>query len=450
MRLRILAAAFVALAFVSAVPASPPPSRPPNIVLIVTDDMGYADIGPFGSTNHRTPALDRMAREGMKLTSFYAAPVCSPSRAQILTGAYAQRVSIPFVVLPDYRHGLHPDERTVPEYLRDRGYITMAIGKWHLGHEPPHLPTRHGFDHYFGLPYDRRIKLPLMRDDEVVEVLEGDDRDTPIERFTDEAVRFISARRDRPFFLYFAHTATHIPLHPGKRFRGRSPHGLYADWVEEVDWSVGRVLDALREQKLADDTLVIFTSDNGPWLPYGSEAGTAEPLRGGKGSTWEGGVRVPLIAWWPGHVPANAVRDAVAGNIDFLPTFVSLAGGPVPTRPKIDGRDLSPLLLGQSETSPHEAYFLYNVHRLEAVRSGPWKLALGPQIENLGDEHFPADAFSLAPRLYNLDTDIAEQTDVAARHPDVVARLQQHAEAMIRDLGDGSPGPGVRPAARAN
>lgn len=449
MRIRLFAAAFVAFGLVSSGVASAPNPRGPNIVLIVTDDMGYADIGPFGSQKHRTPELDRMAREGMKLTSFYGAPVCSPSRAQILTGAYAQRVSIPFVVLPDDRHGLHPDERTVAEYLKDQGYATMAIGKWHLGYQAQHLPTHHGFNHYFGLPYDRRIKLPLMRDDRIVDVLEGDARDTPTERFTDEAVRFISEHRERPFFLYLAHTATHIPMHPGKRFRGQSPHGLYADWVEEVDWSVGRVLEALRHEKLAANTLVIFTSDNGPWLPYGAEAGTAEPLRGGKGSTWEGGVRVPTIAWWPGRVPANTLRSAVAGNIDFLPTFVSLAGGTVPSTPKIDGRDLSSLLLGEAETSPHEAYFLYNVHRLEAIRSDEWKLALEPQIENLGEKHFPADASSPAPRLYNLDTDIGERTNVAAQHPDIVARLQRHAERMSRDLGHGAPGPGVRPAAHA-
>ena len=422
---------------------------PPNFVLILADDMGYADIGPFGSTLHRTPALDRMAREGMKLTSFYAAPVCSPSRAQVLTGSYAQRVSVPFVVLPDDRHGLHPDERTLPELLRERGYATMAIGKWHLGHAPQHLPTHHGFDRYFGLPYDRRIRLPLMRDDTVVETLEGDERNTQTARFTDEALRFIAEQRTRPFFLYFAATAVHVPLLPGKNFQGKSANGPYGDWVEELDASVGRILEALRENGLEENTLVIFTSDNGPWLPYGAEAGTAGPLRGGKGSTWEGGVRVPALARWPGRIPAGAVSDAAIGLIDLLPTFVSLAGAPIPEAPRIDGRDLSPLLLGDNVVSPHEAWFFYNVDRLEAVRSGPWKLALRPQIENLGDPQFPPDAAGSSARLYNLNTDLGERTDLAARHPHVVRRLQRLASAMARDLGDGAPGPGVRPAARA-
>lgn len=438
------------------------PARPPNVVLILVDDLGYGDIGPFGATQIRTPALDRMAREGMTFTHFYGASVCSPARAQILTGAYAQRVSIPFVVLPDDRHGLNPAEVTLPERLQALDYATLCIGKWHLGDKPPHLPTHHGFDDYFGLPYDRRIKLPLMRGDQVVRMLEGDDRDRSVELFTAEAERFIRDHRERPFFLYFAHTAVHVPLHPGRDFRGRSSRGLYGDWVEEVDWSVGRVLDALESSGLASNTLVIFTSDNGPWLPYGDEAGTAGPLRGGKGSTWEGGVRVPTIAWWPGRVPAATTRSAVAGTIDLLPTLVTLAGGrvgadgrgtgaPSDMKPRpIDGKDLSPLLFGTSTESPHEAYYYYNVHNLEAVRAGAWKLALRPQIENLGDEHFPPDAAGLQPRLYNLDTDPGERHDVASEHPDVVQRLQGYADTMARDLGDGMPGPGARPAAYAD
>ena len=446
MKTTLLSAAFVCAAGVIAAEPTPPP----NLVLILVDDLGYGDIGPFGATKIRTPALDRMAREGMTLTSFYAAPVCSPSRAQILTGAYAQRVSIPFVVLPDDRHGLNPSEVTLPEQLQTLGYKTHCLGKWHLGDKAPHLPTRHGFDDYFGLPYDRRKQLPLMRGDEVVQVLEGDDRDRGVELFTDDAVRFIHRHRERPFFLYFAHTAVHVPLHPGHRFQGRSAAGRYGDWVEEVDWSVGRILETLQSLDLASNTLVIFTSDNGPWLPYGEEAGTAGPLRGGKGSTWEGGVRVPTLAWWPGRVPAGTTCDAVAGTIDLLPTFVALAGGAVPAQPRIDGEDLTPLLLGQTRASPHEAYYYYNVHDLEAVRSGPWKLALRPQVENLGSRIYPPDADEAAPRLYHLDTDVGERHNVASRHPEVVRRLQAYATAMARDLGDGTPGPGVRAAAVAD
>lgn len=421
----------------------------PNIVLILIDDLGYGDIGPFGSMKNRTPALDRMAREGTKFTSFYGAPVCSPARAQVLTGSYAQRVSIPRPILPDEKHGLNHTEQTVAEHLKSAGYQTMCVGKWHLGYEPEFLPTHHGFDHYFGLPYDRRIKLPLMRDDQVIEVLEGDARDTSTERYTEEAVRFIGENRTRPFFLYFAHSAVHVPLHPGKNFRGRSANGIFGDWVEEVDGSVGRVLDTLRELNLDSNTLVIFTSDNGPWLRYGAEAGTAGPLRGGKGSTWEGGVRAPTIAWWPGRVPANRECDAVAGLIDCLPTFVGLAGGRVPAEPRIDGKDISPLLFGTRTESPHEAYYYYRDYQLEAIRSGPWKLALHPQIEALGETDFPPDA-TTNPRLYNLDTDIGERINLAAEHPAIVSRLETFAKRMAADLGDGQPGPGVRPAGHAN
>jgi len=432
------------------------PAATPNIVLIFIDDMGYGDIGPFGSTKNRTPNLDRMAREGMKFTSFYAAPVCSVSRAQVITGCYGQRVSLPGVLAPASRAGINAEEHTVAELLKAQGYATMCIGKWHLGDQPEFLPTRHGFDHYFGLPYSNDMQrkstatgqpvVPLVRDEKAIELLAGDDQNRLVERYTDEAVKFIETNRQRKFFLYLPHSAVHTPLHPGDAFRGKSKNGTYGDWVEEVDWSVGRVLDTLRKHKLERNTLVMFSSDNGPWLIRGADGGEAGPLRGGKGTTWEGGVREPTLAWWPGTVAAGAVCDAVAGNIDFLPTFVSLAGGALPTDKKIDGRDFSALLRGTSKQSAREAHYYYHGYRLEAVRVGPWKLALHPQASGKQPKGAVEADTASGVRLYNLDTDIGETTNVAAQHPDVVTRLQALAKQLAAELGDGAAGPGVRPA----
>ncbi len=430
----------------------------PNVVLIFIDDMGYGDIGPFGSKLNRTPNLDRMAKEGMKLTSFYAAPVCSVSRAQVITGCYGQRVSLPGVLFPGAPTGISDKEHTVAELMKTQGYATMCIGKWHLGDQPVFLPTRHGFDHYFGIPYSNDMLkpqkvngvkvVPLVRDERVQELLTDDDEDGITSRYTDEAVKFITENKARPFFLYLPHNAVHTPIHPGAKFRGKSANGRFGDWVEEVDWSVGRVLDTLRELKLAENTLVMFSSDNGPWLVKGNDGGTAGPLRGGKGSTWEGGVREPTIAWWPGKIAPASVCDAIAGNIDFLPTFVKLAGGSVPADNKIDGKDISPLLLGQTKESPHEARYYYSGYKLQAVRVGPWKMALAPQNDGMG-KNGPAVPASLEkPRLYNLDQEIGEQTDVAAANPEVVARLRALALKMAAELGDGKPGPEVREPGR--
>ena len=429
----------------------------PNFVVILIDDMGYGDIGPYGSKLNRTPHLDRMAAEGMKLTSFYAAPVCTPSRAQMMTGCYAKRVSLPKVIFPACPIGLSAEEPTVAELLKQRGYVTMAIGKWHLGDQPEFLPTKHGFDHYLGLPYSNdmggaakpgskgRPPLPLLRDGSVIEAPAEQDKLTAL--YTEEAVKFITANKDRPFFLYLPHTAVHVPIHPGKAFQGKSANGKYGDWVEEVDWSVGRVLDALRDLKLDSRTLVLFTSDNGPWLTQGKNGGVAGPLRGGKGSTWEGGMREPTIAWWPGKIAAGSVCDAPISEIDVLPTLVKLAGGEVPADRKIDGKDIWPLLSGESKESPHEALFYFNGNRLEAVRCGPWKLAVAPQA-GLDQKTGKARSQTFRPALYNLDADIGEKSDVAAEHPDVVARLQGFVKQMDADLGATGTGPGVRPPGR--
>lgn len=430
----------------------------PNIILILIDDMGYGDIGPFGSKLNRTPNLDQMAKEGMKLTSFYAAPVCSCSRSQVMTGCYGQRVSILNALPPASRSGLNASEHTVAELLKAQGYATMCVGKWHLGDQPEFLPTRRGFDHYFGLPYSNDMRdfstalgepvVPLVRDEKVEELITDPQQDLLTERYTNEAVKFITDNHERPFFLYFAHTAVHSPIHPGKAFQGKSQNGKFGDWVEEVDWSVGQVLNALRQQKLAENTLVVFSSDNGPWLLLGKNGGSAGPLRGGKFSTWEGGEREPTLAWWPGHVPAGVTNDTIAKNCDLLPTFVAVAGGSVPATPKIDGRDLSPLLLGKIGSIPDDQFFYYTGRDLEAVREGPWKLALRPQKEgNRFDNKVPADADTSEPRLYNLDADIGERANVAAQHPDVVAHLTTVFNAMGDELGhDNKPGPGVRPA----
>jgi arylsulfatase A-like enzyme len=288
---------------------------------------------------------------------------------------------------------------------------------------------------------------PLMRGEIVIELVTMDSQDRLTERYTEEAVRFIRANQERPFFLYLAHTAVHWPIHPGAAFRGKSKNGIYGDWVEETDWSTGRVLDTLRELKLAENTLVVFSSDNGPSAAFEELAGEATPLRGAKGSTWEGGVRVPTLAWWPGKIAPGSVCEAMSGNIDLLPTFVRLAGGTVPADRKIDGKDIAPLLLGQTRESPHEAWFYYNSSRLEAVRVGTWKLAMAPQreISNPVERHPGVFASQAKPRLYDLATDLGERTDIAAVHPDVVAKLKAVAARMAADLGDGKPGPGVRP-----
>ena len=423
-------------------------AAPPNIVIIFIDDMGYGDIGPYGATKQKTPNLDRMASEGMKLTSFYAAPVCSVSRAQVLTGCYGVRIDVPAVYGPGNRNGLNPKESTIAERLKERGYATMCIGKWHLGDQAEFLPTRQGFDHYFGIPYsnDMQVKstesnqrvVPLVRDEKVLELLTDDMQGRIVERYTDEAVRFITENKDKPFLLYLPHTAIHTPIHAGAAFRGKSDNGAVGDWIEEVDSSTGRLLDTLRNLELAENTLVIFTSDNGPWLSQGPNSGSAGPLRGGKGSTWEGGVRVPTIAWWPGKIAPNSTVDAIAGTIDLLPTAVALAGGNLPEQPVIDGRDISPLLLGKTKDSPRGVHYYFLGYGLQAIRQGPWKLAIAPQNESMSRPIEP-DARTKAPRLYNLDAEIGEKTNVADSHPEIVATLLPLAEKMSAEIGGANP-----------
>jgi arylsulfatase A-like enzyme len=441
--MRALAALFLLM-----LPGSLQAAGEPSFVIIFIDDLGYADIGPFGATKQKTPNLDRMAAEGMKLTSFYAAPVCSVSRAQIMTGCYGVRVSVPGVYFPGGAQGLHPQEVTVAERLKELGYATQCVGKWHLGDQPEFLPTKQGFDHYLGIPYsndmqrvskEKNLRVsPLVRDDKVEALLTDEEQSGIVAKYTDEAVGFIRANKDRPFFLYMPHTAVHTPIFPGEKFRGKSENGRFGDWVEEVDWSVGQVFDTLRDLKLDEKTLVVFTSDNGPWLVKGADGGSAKPLRGGKGSTWEGGVRVPTIAWWPGKIAPKSSSDVVAGTIDLLPTFVTIAGGKVPAKPVIDGRDLSSVLLGASNQSPREAHYYFSGYQLQAVRQGPWKLTMTPQPNSLGKKDAEPDV-KTNPRLYNLDAEIGETTNVAEKNPEIVRKLQALADAMNREIGGAEP-----------
>ena len=424
----------------------------PNFVLINIDDLGYADIEPFGSKLNRTPNLNRMAKEGRKLTSYYAAPVCSPSRASLMTGCYPKRtLSIPHVLFPAYATGLDQRETTVAELLKKEGYATGVIGKWHLGDQPEFLPRKHGFDYYYGLPYSNDMgpasdgvksnlgkplpksrpgrggqpPLPLMRNETVLQRVLPADQQAIVERYTQEAVSFLWNHRDEPFFLYLPHSAVHFPLYPGKRFQGKSKNGLYGDWVEEVDGSVGQVLDTLRQLGLADNTLVIFTSDNGGSLRHGA---VNTPLRGGKGSTFEGGMRVPFIALWPGKIPAGTTTPAITSMMDILPTFTKLAGGTVPTDRKIDGGDIWPILAGMPDaTTPYDAFYFFRGLNLQAVRSGKWKLHLANG------------------ELHDLEADIAESQNVAAKHADVVGKLRDLAKGMDADLGTKGVGPGCRP-----
>ncbi len=451
----------------------------PNFIVINIDDLGYADIGPFGSKLNRTPHLDRMASEGRKLTCFYAAPVCSPSRASLMTGCYPKRaLPINHVLFPNDAVGLAPAETTVAEVLKSVGYATSIIGKWHLGDQPELFPTRQGFDEWFGLPYSNDMgpaadgvksdlgkplppanpnsnakgqpPLPLMRNGKVVKRVLPDDQQSLVELYTDEAAAFITRNQTRPFFLYLAHNSVHFPIYPGKKWAGKSPNGIYSDWVEETDWSVGRVLDTLRQLSLADRTLVIFTSDNG-----GTARGLNTPLRGNKGSTWEGGVRVPTIAWWPGKIPAGTASDAIAGMFDILPTFATLSGGRVPADRKIDGANLWPVLAGDNTAKPpHDTFYYYRGLRLEAVRHGDWKMQLAgfstawPGQAAAARRPAGAAAPTTSPKLFNLKTDLGETTDVAAANPDIIAKLAALVAAMKDDLGLDGPAPGSRPLGR--
>ena len=460
----------------------------PNIVLIVADDLGYSDIGCFGARGFKTPNLDRMARQGMRLTSFYAAQaVCTASRAALMTGCYPNRIGLFGALNHTSNTGIHADELLLPELYKQQGYATAAFGKWHLGHRPQFSPTRHGFDEFFGIPYsnDNGPLHPVIRDIPGLPLIDGEqtveldpDQSQFTRRLTERSVSFIERNKAKPFFLYVPHIMPHVPIFASEAFRGRSRGGLYGDVVEELDWSVGEILSALEEHGLTERTLVIFTSDNGPFLSYGDHAGSARPLREGKLTAFEGGVRVPCIARWPGEIPAGSRCNELATMMDLLPTVAHLIGGELSMN-KIDGRNIWPLLSTPDAKSPHEAFYYYAGDELHAVRSGAWKLHFPHPYLTVaaepGRNGKPSDFGKLKPasiklsglegiasrhgyrveqtklELYNLDSDIGETKKVATEHPEVVRQLQTLAERARQDLGDsltGRKGKNLRPAGR--
>jgi arylsulfatase A len=444
-------------AFVASADISLAQSRPPNFIIIFTDDQGYGDLGSFGHPTIRTPHLDRMAAEGQRWTSFYsAASVCTPSRAGLLTarlpvrsGMTSDSPTVRRVLFPDSAGGLPASEITIAEALKPRGYATAAIGKWHLGHLPEYLPMRHGFDSYFGIPYsndmdwtganvpeERRPKtmdpkieywnVPLMRDDRIIE--RPAQQSTLTRRYTDEAIAFVRRNRERPFFLYLAHSMPHMPLFPSGEFQGKSLRGRYGDVIEEIDWNVGRLLDTLRQMKLDRQTLVVFTSDNGPWAVYDQQGGSAGVLRGAKGGTFEGGMRVPAIFWWPGTIRSGVVTD-IGSTLDLLPTFATIAGVEAPRDRELDGYALNAALRGTGR-SPRETMIYYRGPTVFAVRHGSFKAHFFTRSEYGTD---PVVAHQ-PPLLYNLDHDPAEKFDVAKEHPAVVAEIERIAAAHIKGV----------------
>lgn len=457
----------------------------PNIVLLFADDLGYGDLGCFGAKGVATPNIDRLAADGTRFTSFYVAqPVCTASRAALMSGCYSNRISLFGALNHESNVGIAADEWLLPEMLKQAGYATAIFGKWHLGHRDAFSPLKNGFDEFLGIPYSndngplhpvvRGIPgLPLIDGEKVAEL--DPDQSQFTRRFTDRAVKFIEKNQDRPFFLYVPHVMPHVPIFASDDFRGKSATGLYGDVVQELDAGVGEVLATLDRLKLADKTLVIFCSDNGPFLSYGNHAGSAGPLREGKLTTFEGGVRVPCAMRWPGQIPTSHVCPDLLSTLDFLPTFAGLAGGKLSEK-KIDGQDVWPLIAGQAGARSREIFYYYAGDELQAVRRGKWKLHLPHEYlspaEPRGKNGKPANFENLKPEsmqmsglrgiasrhgyvvkqidvaLYDLDQDVGETTNVAAQHPAVVQELRQLAEAARADLGDSltkRTGSGIRP-----
>jgi arylsulfatase A-like enzyme len=447
-----------------ALPRLPQPDRPPNIIIVFADDMGYADLACFGG-RIPTPHIDGMAAQGMRFTSFYAAQaVCSASRAALLTGCYPNRIGILGALGPKSQHGISDREMTLAQLVKQRGYAAALFGKWHLGHHAKFLPTRHGFDEYMGLPYSNDMwprhptdaksypPLPLIEGEKVIQT--DPDQTQLTTMYTERAVSFIERNRGTHFLLYLAHSMPHVPLNVSARFAGKSGFGVYGDVIQEIDWSVGRILQTVQKHGLDERTLVIFTSDNGPWLSYGDHSGSAGVLREGKGTTWEGGVRVPCVMRWPGCIPAGSACREPAMTIDILPTVASLTGARLPDH-RIDGLDIAPLMRNEQGASPHDALFFYWEEHLQAVRSGRWKLHFAHEFRTLagragGAGGRPAvyENARTGKALFDLEKDLGEKTDVAPQHPEIVQRLESLAERAREDLGDsasGRKGGGVRP-----
>jgi len=428
----------------------------PNFVIIFADDQGYGDLGCFGSTKIKTPHIDRMAKEGRKFTNFLvASPVCTPSRAALLTGCYPKRVGMhQHVLFPSSKKGLNPTEHTIADHLKSQGYATACFGKWHLGHHPETLPQQNGFDTYFGIPYSNDMnhpdnkgkpkggadgmdilwkdpestltkwKTPLMENEKIVEL--PVDQRTVTRRYTDKAVDFIKTNKDKPFFVYLPHSMPHIPLYVPDEVRDPDPQNAYTNVIEHIDAEVGRVMDTIRELGLSENTYVIYTTDNGPWLQFKNHGGSAGPLREGKGTTFEGGQRVPCVMWGPGRIPAGTECDEIVGTIDMMPTIASLTGKELPKDRKIDGVDVSMLLEGETSKAPRQV-FLYYTSRgdLEGIRNGKWKL-LVKKPRRRGRQ--PQDAPAPKPEimLFDLSKDIGEKNNLAKEHPDRVEQLTTH------------------------
>ena len=462
-------------------------NRPPNIVIIFTDDQGYADIGVYGAQGFQTPNLDRLANEGIRFTDFQVSQaVCSASRAALLTGSYSERVGVQGAFNHTARVGLNPDEETIAEMLKSIGYVTGIFGKWHLGHHKKFLPLQQGFDEYLGIPYSNDMwpvdydgssvsgtdhfksfypQLPLIEDNEKIEEIRTlDDQDQLTTRYTERAVDFITNNKDRPFFLYLPHSMPHVPLGVSNKFRNKSEQGMYGDVIMEIDWSVGEILNALSDNDLDDNTVVIFASDNGPWLNYGNHAGSAFPLREGKGTMWEGGSRVPCIIRWPGRITAGSVSHQLAATIDILPTIASITGAALPARP-IDGVSIQAILEGDTSATPREEYYYYYGGELIAVRKGKMKLVFPHSYRSYagiepGLDGYPGIYKDVLGKyavgkskleLYDLDNDMSESKDVSEMYPDVVKTLQVLGQKAREELGDrltGTIGTGVRPIGR--
>jgi arylsulfatase A len=413
------------------------PSKP-NIVFIFIDDMGYADITPFGNQKVHTPHLDELAKQGRKFTNYYATPVCSMSRASLMTGCYNTRVSIPGVLQPNSKIGLNPDEVTLADMAKTQGYATACIGKWHLGHDPKFMPTKQGFDYYLGIPYSNNMvkgyqnntapPLPLYQNETILET--EPDQTQFTRRFTEETIKFITANKDKPFMVYLPHAMIHVPLAASADFKGKSAAGPLGDAIEEIDWSVGQITAALKALKLEENTLVVFTSDNGP------DRHPAPPFRGEKGSCYEGGVREPCIMSWPGKIPAGSTCDQMIGNIDMFPTFAKLMGYTPDSKRLLDGKDSSSLLLDATPSAVRDTHLYYGaaLGKVVAIRQGDWKLFLDSPSEKAAKNPKKADSEAGASSgrndrvLYNLKTDIAESKDVASEHPEIVARLTKEAK----------------------
>lgn len=466
------ALACLAVAATAAAGVARAAERLPNFVIVFIDDMGYADIGPFGAQGYPTPNLDRMAREGRVFTDFYVTQaVCSASRAGLMTGCYNVRVGILGALNHTANHGIAGGEMTLGEVVKQKGYATACYGKWHLGHHPKFLPTNNGFDEYFGLPYSNDMwplhptagknypDLPLLEGTRVVDPqVTAEDQAQLTRRYTERAVAFIEKHKDQPFLIYLPHSMVHVPLHVSEKFRGKSARGLFGDVVMEIDWSVGQILEALRKHGLDKHTMVLFTSDNGPWLSYGDHAGSAGRLREGKGTMFDGGCREPTVIWWPGTIPAGTVCREPAMTIDIVPTIARLVGAQLPSH-KVDGKDIWPLISGQpGAKSPHEAYYFYWGNELQAVRMGQWKLHFPHSYRTLagrpggtGGKPAAYEQAHIPLSLFDLETDAGETTNVADQHPEIVARIKELADRMRADLGDAAMkrrGAGVREPGR--